>query len=158
MLPANCLPVAIADSSSLIGLHAIGRLELMQGLFDSVLVAPAVALEIRRFALPEWIRVAEPAVETSAITLPGGLGPGETETILLSLQMRPDITILDESAARAAARALGINITGVLGLLVAGKKRGLPVSVRTDVDVLRAFGFHISAKLYRDVIDLAGEE
>ena len=91
------------------------------------------------------------------MTFPEGLGPGETETILLSLRMCPNITILDEGAARAVASALGINITGVLGLLLAGKRRGLLSSVRADVDSLRDFGFHISAKLYRDVVELAGE-
>jgi hypothetical protein len=139
-------------------LHAIGRLDLMQVLFDSVFVAPAVATEIQRFALPQWIQVSEPGVGAMEMTLPGVLGAGETETILLSLRMCPDITIPDESAARAVARTLGINITGVLGLLLAGKKLGLLASVRADVDALRAFGFHIAPKLYRDVIDLASEQ
>ena len=37
--------IVIADSTALIGLHAIGRLEVLYQLFDRVVIPPVVASE-----------------------------------------------------------------------------------------------------------------
>ena len=115
----------------------IGRLDLMQVLFDSVFVAPGVAAEIESFALPQWIEVSEPVAGTAGMTFPQGLGRGETETILLSLRMCPDITILDEGAG--GGKVVGDQHHGGAGLPLAGKSRGLLSFARADVNALRAF-------------------
>jgi len=46
----------VADSSALIALQRIGRLELLHGLFGEIAVPPAVAREVERGGLIEAVR------------------------------------------------------------------------------------------------------
>lgn len=57
-----------------------------------------------------------------------GLGLGECDTLLLHGRVHSQgrsYCILDEKRARSAARRLGIPFTGLLGLLVLLKERGI---------------------------------
>jgi predicted nucleic acid-binding protein len=49
-------PVTVSNSSCLIGLELIGRIELLHGLYGTVVVPTAVAEECG-FQLPEWFEV-----------------------------------------------------------------------------------------------------
>ena len=76
------------------------------------------------------------------------LGPGECDTLLLHERMRSQgrsYCILDDKRARAAARKLDIPFTGLLGLLVLLKKRGI-ISGREAGEIvkdLRRAGFRM---------------
>ena len=88
----------ISNSSPLIALAQIDRLDLLRDLYTTVLVPPAVAAEVARTLsrLPDWIvtkalaRAVQPAKVSSAI------GPGEREAISLGLELQPSLLILDE--------------------------------------------------------------
>jgi predicted nucleic acid-binding protein len=44
------------------------------------------------------------------------LGPGEAEVLMLALEAREAVVILDDALARRAAAMLGLRVTGTLGL------------------------------------------
>jgi uncharacterized protein len=67
------------------------------------------------------------------------------------------MVILDDRPARRLADALGIPLIGTLGIVVAGKRRGLLPEVRPLLDALGATGFHVASDLMRQVLDDAGE-
>jgi hypothetical protein len=47
---------------------------------------------------------------------------GEAEAIALALEIKADWLLMDEREGRAVARQLGLQVTGVLGVLLRGKK------------------------------------
>jgi predicted nucleic acid-binding protein len=148
--------LAVLDSSPLIILHQIGRLELVQRLYDDFVAPPAVAREIEPSlgTLPPWVREHPPA---SIPDLLLDLDPGEREAIAIAVQLAADVIVLDDLAARRAAFQLGLNLTGSAGLLVRARRRGLIEAVRPELDAMVANGLYIGRSLYRDVLEAAGE-
>lgn len=85
------------------------------------------------------------------------MGAGESEAIALALEIKADLVLLDDRAARRLAVVLGVPLIGTLGLLLRAKRAGLIPSVRARMDALRALPFHIAPKLYEEVSKAAGE-
>ena len=90
-------------------------------------------------------------------TVRPSLGPGESQAISLSLELRPGRVILDDEPARRLAVSLGLQVTGTLGIILAAKRRGLLLNLKPEMDSLLATGFFIGADLYKQLLQLAGE-
>lgn len=140
----------------MIAFHQIGRLELIRHVYDTVVVPPAVTLEIAPSlgTLPSWVQ----EYHTESIpTLLLDLDPGEQEAIALAVQLAADVIVLDDLAARRAARHLGLTLTGSAGLLVRAQRQGLLEVVRPELDAMIANGLFISWTLYSEVLHSVGE-
>jgi hypothetical protein len=75
------------------------------------------------------------------------------------VRLRADLVILDDRDAREAAEALGLTVTGVLGILLRAKRKGLLPQVRPVLDALRSqAGFFLTDKVYLHTLRLAGED
>ncbi|WP_371930972.1 DUF3368 domain-containing protein [Lewinella sp. JB7] len=59
------------------------------------------------------------------------------------------LLIIDERKGRSRAKSLGIVITGLIGILIRAKQRGLISSGKDKLDSLRKQGFHLSDKIYQ---------
>lgn len=122
--------VVISDTSPLTALLLAGRGELLRALFLRVVIPPAVQTELLRAheSLPAWVEVMVPrAIPESVVE--GGLDAGETEAIALALELQPDTLLIDERLGRRLALRHGLRVTGLLGLLVLAKTRGLIAEV-----------------------------
>jgi predicted nucleic acid-binding protein len=121
----------IADASCLLVFTHIGRFPLLQVLCPQLITTPEVAMEYRA-NLPPWIQVVN--VQNVAVTksINAVLGLGESSAIALALETQNPLIILDDKRARAYAKNLGLNHTGVIGLLRLGYKKG----IIKDIDVL----------------------
>ncbi|KUK61376.1 MAG: Uncharacterized protein XE10_1447, partial [Methanoculleus marisnigri] len=60
------------------------------------------------------------------------LHPGEAESIALTVEMRPDILLLDETEARRIAGLYDLPVTGIIGLLMQAKAEGRVASMREE--------------------------
>lgn len=91
--------LAVSDTSPLIVLDRIGHLVLLERLFNTIVVPPAVVSELGSdFQLPNWISLSTPkSVRDFAPRL---LGKGEMEAINLALEIRAEHIILDDNTAR----------------------------------------------------------
>ena len=149
----------VSNSSPLIALARIQRLDLLPAIFKSVLIPPAVAREISPSipVLPTWLRIQAPSVLPPASLLRRRLGDGEREALALAIELKADWIILDDLPARRSAEAAGLNVIGTLGTLVAAKRVGLLKSIRPELDGLRATSFFLSPQLYDDLLRAAGE-
>ena len=88
----------------------------------------------------------------------GRSDPGEAEALALAVEIQADWLLLDERAVRERADALGINYTGLIGLLARAKQKGLVPSVKPLLNALRhQAGFWISPALYQHVLQQVGE-
>jgi predicted nucleic acid-binding protein len=99
-------PVTVSNSSCLIGLDLVGRLDLLHGLYGTVLVPGAVSFECGS-SLPQWIHVQPIRNQGMARTLQLGLGAGESEAIVLASETSAARLILDDKKARRIAQQLG---------------------------------------------------
>ena len=150
----------VADSSALIALQRIGRLELLHGLFGEIAVPPAVAREVERggLELPPWVQVRS-LQETPARGLPSRkLGEGEREAIDLAFELGGAQVILDDLSARSVGRERGLEVVGTAAVLYLAKRRGLIEAVRPSLDALLADGFRLSPAVYSAILEAAGED
>ena len=152
------MPV-ISNSSPLIALTQIGRLDLLRRRHTRISISPAVAREVAPTvaALPDWVVVQQLAHPLQPSTVSGSIGPGEREVISLGLELGAALLLLDEQPARRLATSLGLRVIGTVGLLMAAKQRGLLTKIRPELDRLLAVRFFMDQNLYDRVIAQAGE-
>jgi uncharacterized protein len=148
----------ISNSSPLIAFERLNRLNLLQALTVTLLVPTAVQREVfGTKELPAWI-VERPITQAFAqLAFSARLGQGEREAIVLAMEVGNCVLLLDDLAARRSAEALGITVVGTVGLLVLAKRRGLLSSLKPSLDLLTAYDFRISPKLYARILVEVGE-
>jgi predicted nucleic acid-binding protein len=106
----------------------------------------------------EWIEIRSTSDLKLVEKLALDLDAGESEAIALAIELKADFLIIDELIGRKIAESFGIKIVGLLGTLLRAKEKGFINSVSQTLDSLSEnAGFHISPKLRRYVLDLAGE-
>jgi len=151
--------IVVSNSSPLIALTQIGRLDLLGRLHPQVFIPPAVAKEISPTVqrLPSWLAVKPLLLPRHPDTVSGSIGPGEHEVISLGLELRAERLILDERPARRLAASLGLSVIGTIGLLLAAKDRRFLVKIKPELDRLRAVRFFMDEELYDRVLNQAGE-
>jgi predicted nucleic acid-binding protein len=145
---------AIADSTCLIGLERIGKLDLLKFLFEPILIPPKVQEE---FGITvEWLNVQTPSNQMLVNALKFVVDEGEAEAIALALEKDWRL-IVDDRKARTWAKRLGIKVIGTAGILVRAKRAGLVPSVKPLLESLKQTGFHLSPDLVTEVLRLVGE-
>jgi predicted nucleic acid-binding protein len=156
--------IAVADASPLCYLVLIGEIGLLPKLFIQVVVPQSVIDELRHEDAPAAVRAwashlppsigvkENPPWETAGLEK---LQAGEQAAILLAQSIKADIILLDEKAARGAAAARGLRVTGTLGVLGEAATRGL-VDLASAIDRLRKTNFRYSPALLKATLDRFG--
>ena len=164
---------AVSNSTPLIHLAKVGRLELLPGVFKRIVVPEAVLNEavaqgkaigatdaflIER-AVGDWIAVehVRPEVdeEYSFIDANARLGAGEREALKLCKQIGAAFFVVDDREARKVSRILNVKPVGTLGVLVEAHRMGLikkAEALQTLEGLIKA-GFRMSVPLYRRVLE-----
>lgn len=148
--------IIISDTSCLIGLERLGKLELLHDLYGEVFITPVVEREYRQ-PLPDWVitvpvRNLEKQHEFALI-----VDEGEASAIALAFEIRNCTLILDDGKGRRLAAKLGLTVQGTLGVGLEAKKVGLLESVSSFIRQLRQVGFRISPELEQDTLRQADE-
>ena len=157
--------VIIADSSPLVGLARIGRLELLKRMAREVVVPSAVwrettsrpskpgAIEISR---ADWI-VVVPVDERQVSKFLQDVDRGEAEAIALAMTRPEGILLADDRRARRLAEQHGLRIRGTVGLLAEAWRLGFIPQLRPELDALRANGLFVHPDLIASVLKETGE-
>jgi hypothetical protein len=74
--------------------------------------------DVKRIEKADWVKVAKIKDTNLKKALMMVLDGGEAEAIVLALEESADLILLDEYDAREVARNYGLNITGVIGILI----------------------------------------
>jgi hypothetical protein len=154
--------IVVSDASPLAALSYIRKIELLPQLFGQVLAPDAVWQELLagrqhpgREAVIQatWIERRTVQNHQLVLALQKDLDRGEAEAIALALETDADLLIIDERLGRRTAQHFGLNIIGVVGVLIDAKHHGLIAEVRPYLDQLRIIaGFRISDALFRRVL------
>ena len=115
--------LVISDTSCLIGLTNIGKLDVLNLLYGTVLVTTEIAQEYA-LTLPEWITIKAVTDNQKTITFNEFIDLGESSAIALATELEDVLVIIDERRARKVALGLGLEITGTLGLLIRAYEQG----------------------------------
>lgn len=93
---------------------------------------------------PLWAEVRRSAKPPGIVSIPG-LGPGETEAILLVDEFHADLLLMDERRGVMEAIHRGLVVTGTMGLLAHAAKHGL-LNLTTVFDLLKQANFRYRQK------------
>jgi hypothetical protein len=162
---------AVSNTSPLTNLAVIGRLGLVREQLAEISIPTAVWSEM--LALPHaagraalikarddgWLRIQQVAntalIESLRLS---ALDAGESEAIALAVELSSPLLLIDEKKGRAAARRLGLTLTGALGIVAAARVAGSIPSAAALIALLRSeAGFFVSAEAELHALRLAGE-
>lgn len=142
--------IIVSDTSCLILLDKIGRLNLLKSLFGKITITDIIAKEFGQL-LPNFIEIENPKNKNYQKILESFLDQGEASAIALALEKNDCLLIIDELKARREAKQLKINFTGTVGLLIVAKEKKLIQSVTKVLDEINQTDFRISKKLINEV-------
>ena len=145
----------VSNSTPLIALAKINRLDLLEEYFREIFVPEEVYDEVVRrgegmpgaveVARSEWIKEKNVqnrfAVESLSLTL----DKGEAEAIVLSKE-KDALLLIDDGDGRRTAELLGLKITGTVGIILLASHDG-KLGLKTTLDDLMAVGFRLSERL-----------
>ncbi|WP_353735249.1 DUF3368 domain-containing protein [Okeania sp. SIO2C2] len=105
-----------------------------------------------------WLKMQPLQNQEVAIELRKFINLGEAEAIALALEVNATRLVIDERLGRKVAIEQGLKITGVLGVLLSGKKQGLIPFVKPIMnDLITQANFRVSSQLYTEVLKAANE-
>ena len=141
----------VSDSTTLIILFDLKRLELLSNLFDEIYIPSSVYREIsvkKEIELPVFIQVQEVEESSDLKLLRKLLDEGESEAIVLAKKMGLGI-IIDEKKGRKVALNYGLKIIGLLGIVYLNIQKGhmSENSAKIFLDEALSHGYRINEKL-----------
>lgn len=153
----------VVNTGPLIALGRVGGFEVVGRLPISFLVPQEVADEITAGArvghpvtVPPWAKVL-PLARPVASLGTHLLDKGEAAVIQLALERGVGDVCIDEWRGRRAAAAVGLCVTGSLGLLGRAKRLGLISALEPWIAKLAHSGVHYHPDLLRSFLDGMGE-
>jgi predicted nucleic acid-binding protein len=161
--------IIVSDTTPIISFLKIGLLDLLEELYGEVIIPEAVYKEL--LSNPQMIAEVEIIKSCSFLKIKHiknefavkllqkqmNLGIGESEAIVLADALHADLIIIDERKARGIAKNMSLNVTGTLGILVDAKSKGKLKEIKPLLDELIKSNIRISAKLYKDILELVNE-
>jgi predicted nucleic acid-binding protein len=159
--------LVVSDTSPLLNLALIGRLDLLKSQFSSITIPSQVWDELtggdsglnalRELREEGFLSIVEVERSSLFIEIFRELDLGETAAICYAIQQDVELLLLDEKEGRRVARRHDLEVTGVLGILLKGTKAG-NVEMKQELDALREAGFWISEDLYSRVLSESENE
>ncbi|MDX2211826.1 MAG: DUF3368 domain-containing protein [Oculatellaceae cyanobacterium bins.114] len=155
----------MSNTSPILNLAIVDQLELLRQQFGEILIPHAVLDELKvneerpgsqaiRAAISSgWMKTQEVSNEPLAQLLKQTLDRGEAEAIALAIELKADWTLLDEREGRKVAKSLGLNVTGILGILLRAKQLGELESLQPVIDnLINKAGFRIAPELLAHIL------
>ena len=158
----------VSNASPLINLARIGKLDLLRQLYGELVIPEAVWHEVvvkgvgqpgvDEIKAASWIKTQQVANRQLVQALRQELDAGEAEAIALTIETKAELLLMDERLGRETACHLGLRYTGLIGVLIEAKHKGLISKVKPHLDALRDMaGFRVSDALYIRVLQDEGE-
>jgi len=158
----------VCNSSPLIYLARLGKLELLRKLFGEVIIPKEVFNEVivegKKGGYSDVIAI-EKAVEKGWLKVKKAqrkleedvpeLDKGEVEVICLAMETKAGLVLMDDASARSVSEALGLNTKGTVYVLLKAYKKGLFTKKETGALLARLIqiGFRLSPEVYSSILE-----
>ena len=160
--------ISVSDTSPINNLAAINHLYLLHQLYGTVFIPEAAYRELTDPNFPvagaaevqtfDWIQTRSVSDRTLVEALSHELDIGEAEAIALAIEMQADQVLIDERRGRLIASRMNLRYTGILGILVEAKSKGLIPEVKPLLNALiDVAGFWVAESLRNSVLELVNE-
>lgn len=155
----------VINASPLILLGKIDQLALLDALATKFIIPASVIDEITSGMyedpsvqlIMKWAgHQIKPDVDVPSSILGWDLGRGETQ-VLAYAYLNQFGAVLDDAAARAAAKAHQIPMIGSLGVILRARQKKLIPAVRPLIEQLLAHGSYLSDDLVQQALSKVGE-
>lgn len=153
------MKVVVADASPFVGLIKIGHVDILPGLFTTIIIPPEVlsdlskptqAKEVLEFAgtPPVWL-VIQAATTTEFIP---DIDPGERAAINLAKELQADLLLIDERKGREAAIARGLATARTAAVMFDAANAGVLPDLRSAYEKLKKTNFRVPAAVLDDLL------
>jgi predicted nucleic acid-binding protein len=147
----------VSDSTTLIILFDLNRLELLENIFPKVYIPQKVYDEIsfkKDLVIPDFMTVVQVQETTQLEELKMLLDDGESEAIALAIEKKLPL-IIDEKKGRKIAQNLNIKIIGLLGVVYLNiKKEFISINEAKEfLTIAKDNGYRISNRLIDDMFN-----
>ncbi len=155
----------VSNTTPLISLLKISRLDILESLYKKILIPKAVYDEVEAGKNKDyysdllefpWIDVVE-IEDKQAIKYYVDIDAGEAEAILLATEIQADLIIMDEKLGRLHAKHADLKVTGTAGVLIKAKSEGWVTEVRPLLFELIKKDVWIGEKLVNEILNQVGE-
>ena len=151
----------IGDSSALVALSIMDRLDLLETIFGKIYVPQAVYDEVVVSHKTQSVKLknflADKVIAVDLTIAQIGLGQGELEAIALYKNLDANFLLIDDRRAKSFAKLNDVNVIGSLGVMLLAKEQGVVDSIRSDLEKLIKSDIFISENLINKVLASIGE-
>jgi len=155
----------VADSSPIIVLAKHGRLALLKGCFNEVIIPKSVheeimqkkdgpeVIDLNRAIKGKWVIVEEASVIPMLVTK--NIGPGEKDAISLASKHK-SLLLVDDDSAKKYASIFGVEAHGSFFVIYLACMKNL-IKKEDAISILERMmtdGFYISSELYAKFFEL----
>jgi predicted nucleic acid-binding protein len=148
--------IVISDTSTLILLHKINELDLLEKVYGQLITTPEIASEFGE-KLPEWISLQSVKDRKYQKFLETQVDLGEASALALAAEFEDVLLLLDDLKARKLAAKLMFKTTGTLGIIHKAKELGIIPKVKPIIDKLLSTNFRISNDVVNEILKLNSE-
>ena len=160
--------IVISDTTPIVSLIKISRIDLLEKLFGEVCIPEAVFRELTTntvFEREAKVVQNSPFLKTTPVKnrksleilqAASGLDDGESEAIILADELKSDILVIDERKGRKVAQKLGITITGTIGILIQAHDEKIisTEDIKIYLEQLRNSNIRLSESLIREALSI----
>ena len=158
----------VSNTSPISNLAKVGQINLLQQLYETVLIPTAVYEELLDERAGEdvitavqsaiWLKIQVVENQELVSELRNLINLGEAEAIALAIEVNAARLLIDERLGRKAAVNRKLRITGVFGILLTAKQQGLIAAIKPVMDdLVTKANFRVSSQLYAEVLMAANE-
>ncbi len=160
------MPKVVSNTTPIISLLKLNRLDLLQKLYNQIYIPTAVYSEIeagkakgyyKDLSHIDWINIIE-IQDKQAVRYFLDIDAGEAEAIVLATEVNAGLIILDEKLGRFHAKHADLKVTGTIGILIKAKSEGLIGKIKPLLNELTEKEVWISEKLKNEILKKVGEE
>jgi predicted nucleic acid-binding protein len=153
----------ISNTTPLINFATIERLDILEQLFDSIIIPVAVKNELiekgnlfpalKTIQNSDFISISKIKDIRLNNSFKIDLDEGEAEVLTLAIERNAELILLDELTARKIAKFHEVNFIGSIGCLVLAKRNGIIINIKPLLDLMREKArFWINQKLYERIL------
>ena len=160
--------IVISDTTPIVSLIKISRIDLLEKLFGEVCIPEAVFRELTTNTIFEseaeivknssFLKIT-PVKNLKSLEIlqaASGLDDGESEAIILADELKSDILVIDERKGRKVAQKLGITITGTIGILIQAHDEKIisTKEIKSYLEQLRNSSIRLSESLIQEALSM----